>query len=376
MSTRRDLQALLNDDQTVAALVRLYDRTARQIVNELAEGISQPGARRVTRLLARINILLARLDPAKVGQLRRWVRRQIPKAYVLGDVGATFELRKVLRAAGRDPASVVSARVALNERSLRGVVSAMNVTLKGRMEEMRRLIGFRIRETQRTLTENAAMREITKGGLLRGRAGKQVSDDIKRMLIGTPDRVTTNRLKSLGFTGEALEDFRNFADHKFIQVGLRRFRVASYADLVARTQMREAHTTGTLIRLQQNNVDFVMISRNLAQEIDVCTPFAGKVFYIGPSDGDSRGFRSLREITNGGPPFHPNCKHVVLPFVVEFKGEEAIANAQASSQALPRRFLGKTPREVDALIKEMSQAERQEAFAEGVADVKPAKAAA
>lgn len=376
MSTRRDLQALLNDDQTVAALVRLYDRTARQIVNELARGISQVGARRATALLSKINAMLARLDPGKQGQLRRWISTRIPRAYVLGDEAASFELRKILRAAGRDPASVRDAFVALNNDEMRGVAAAMRLRTKDALESIRDLIGTTIRETQRTFRENAAIRDITSGGFLRGRTGKQISDDLAEMLIGTPDRATTARLRALGFTGDALTDFRNLAEHKMIQVGGRNFRVSSYADLVARTQLREAHTSATLIRLQQNEVDFVRISRHNQAELDVCTPFAGKVFYIGPSDGDSGGFRSLREIPNGGPPFHPNCIHVPLPFVMEFKGEEAIENAQQSSQALPRRFLGKTPKEVDALIGQMSEAERKEAFAEGIADLESANAAA
>lgn len=375
MSTRRDLQHLLNDDQTVAALVRLYDRTARQIVNELAQGISRPGAIRATQLIARINVLLGRLDPVKAGQLKRWIARQIPKAYVLGDVAASAELRKILLAAGVDPTSIARGFVAINNEAMRGIVAAMNLTLTGRLESMRDFIGTTIRTTQRTLAQNEAMRAITSRGLLTGSSGRQVSDDIARMLVGRPDQATRARLRALGFRNDLLDDFSVIADHKLITVGGRRFRVRSYADLVARTQMREAHTTGTLVRLRQNDVDHVRISRHRQAELDVCTPFAGKVFYIGPSGGDSQGFRSLREIPNGGPPFHPNCIHVPIPFVVEFKGEEAIANAQASSQAVPLRFMGKSPKEVDALLAEMNEAQLEESFSEGVADVKAGKAA-
>lgn len=307
MSTRRDLQHLLNDDQTVANLVRLYDKTARQIVKDMAKGISASGFSRATALIARINILIDRLDPRKASTLKRWIAQNIPKAYVLGDMAATAELRKILIAANRNPASIVRGFGAINDASMRGVIASMDLTAARAAETMRDLIGTTIRTTQRTLFQNEAMRAITSKGLLTGASGKEVSDDLARMLVGKPDRATRARLRALGFSNDLLEDFSVIADHKMITVGGRRFNVRSYADLVARTQMREAHTTGTLVRLSQNNVDHVKISRHRQAELDVCTPFAGKVFYIGPTDEDSGGFRSLRELPNGGPPFHPNA---------------------------------------------------------------------
>ena len=144
--------------------------------------------------------------------------------------------------------------------------------------------------------------------------------------------------------------------------------VRSYANLVARTQVAEAHRVGTLTRLKQNRVNHVKISQHVQQKLDECTPFAGKVFFIG--DGvDPLGFPRLTSIPNGGPPFHPNCKHVIIPFVVAFKSGANIAEAQASSAQIPRALQGKTGSEVREQVAAMSDAQLKQIAAEGFSDV-------
>lgn len=366
MAASRDITSLLASATTKAELIRLYERTIRQIIQDMAKGISAPGGERVRQLLARINEQLIALDPTKASSMRRWIKKNIPRAFVLGDRNASAELRKQLLIALEDPTSVVRGWTIVNATQMATVVNAMEITTKAAVESIRRDLQFVVRRTQLTLSQNEAMRRITVDGLLRGRTGQQVRDDLAAMLL--KDRVpreVRERLKAIGFRSDMFARFERIARQQLITAGSRTFTVGSYADLVARTQMREAHTVGTLARLQQNGINHVRITSPPQKDKDECTPWAGKVFYVGPLTKDPAGFRPLRQVPNGGPPFHPNCRHVITPYVIRLRGDQEVETRRASSAGIPRRFMGKDAGEVRKLVAEMPEEEISRLFSEG-----------
>lgn len=370
MTQARDILVATNAADGSAELVRVYERVLTQIIRDLSLGITRPSARRTAELIAAINIRLAQLDPRAQTRIAVWIAREVQGAYILGDKGASRELRKLLVQAAQDPTSIKRSFVAINQRQMQGLVDAMQATAKGIEKQIRREIGIAIRRTQATIKKSAAIRRITVDAFVRGRTGQQVSDDIAAMLLGKKvDPEVKERLRSLGFRANDFDRFERIARGQLIQVGGRRFTVRSYSDLVARTQMREAHTVGTLARLKQNGVQHVKISRHRQKVRDICTPYAGKIFYVGSSKTDPAGFRPLRGVINGGPPFHPNCRHVIIPWVITLHTDKAVEAAQASSKAIPARFLGKGPKEVRELVASMSDSELKKAFAEGFGDV-------
>lgn len=370
MTQARDILVATNAADGPAELVRVYERALEQIVKELSFGISRATGRRATELIAEINRRLAELNPRGQTRVAAWIKREVRGAYILGDRGASRELRKLLVQAGQDPTSITRSFVAINQTQMQGLVDSMRATAKGIQELMREDIGFAIRRTQVKIRQNAALRKITVDAFVRGPTGQQTSDDIAAMLLGkkvSPE--LKERLRGIGFRAVDFDRFERIARGQIIQAGKRRFTVRSYSNLVARTQMREAHTAGTLTRLRQNGVQHVKISRHPQKVRDVCTPFAGKVFYVGSSKTDPAGFRPLRGVVNGGPPFHPNCNHVLIPWVITLHTDKAVEAAQASSKAVPRRFLGKDAKEVREMVASMSDAELKRAFAEGFSDV-------
>ncbi len=73
---------------------------------------------------------------------------------------------------------------------------------------------------------------------------------------------------------------------------------------------REAVTAGTVNRNLEAGNDLVMVTSHGAR--DGCQFYEGKVFSI---SGTHPTYPPLSSIPNGGPPFHPNCRHNLAPFV-------------------------------------------------------------
>lgn len=377
MGAARDLKSLLNGAKNVNALTDHYQAALDRILRELAAGVSRPGAARATALMREIHRQIDDLDPRKASYVRNWIRREIPRAFVLGDRNATQDLQKQLNAVTSEKAgefgSVNRTFNATNQTAMKAVTIAMETKLTDAANQMRTRFGLVIRQTQQTLVSEASLRSQTVGGIIRGATGRAIADDLASLLLG--DKVpkqTRDRLRDVGFRGDMFEEFERVARGELIQVGKRRLSVRSYADLVARTQEREAHKVATVVRLQQNGVDHVRISRHRQDKPDECTPFAGKVFYVGPLPQDPQGFPSLKGTVNSGPPFHPQCLHTVEPFVVAFKSAAAMTEARESAQALPRRFFGKSASEVRTLVAELGDKDLKIVAREGFEDLEAA----
>jgi hypothetical protein len=94
-----------------------------------------------------------------------------------------------------------------------------------------------------------------------------------------------------------------------------------YAGLVAHQTQRQAMTLATLMRAQENDFDLVRVSPNPSTIGDYCDAYRGHVFSI---SGQDPRFPYLGDTPNGGPPFHPWCKHSISIFVPEYHSESEI----------------------------------------------------
>ena len=221
--------------------------------------------------------------------------------------------------------------------------------------------GLTVRRTQLVFQQDAGIREQVVGGIIRGSSGREISDDIARLILeGKSNPEGLKRLRENGFQNDLIDLYGRLSKGEMVKVGARNFSVRSYANLTARTMLREAHKVGTVVRLQQNGVDHVQISKHAQEKPDVCTAFAGRVYYVGPEAEDPLGFPPLKSITNGGPPFHPNCAHVTQPYVAVLKSQTNVGAAREESDLLPRRFFGKTAAEVTELVEALDEAALRE----------------
>lgn len=129
---------------------------------------------------------------------------------------------------------------------------------------------------------------------------------------------------------------------KPIRIAGRNYDVGKYAELVARTKTAEAATAGTVNRLAESGLDLIMVSAHGAT--DGCGEFEGMIFSI---SGESDKYPSMANMPNGGPPFHPNCKHRTMPFVEELAtGAEKRRGKGVKADSLGKSFaeVNKLPR--------------------------------
>lgn len=111
---------------------------------------------------------------------------------------------------------------------------------------------------------------------------------------------------------------------QFVNVNGKLWRLETYGRLVANTRIAEAAAQGSLNAIFGMGIPLVRISDHGATD-PVCDQFAGKVYSI--VGGDKR-FPPLTV----RPPFHPNCRHIIQPFVAELKSPEEMRFAIARSQ--------------------------------------------
>lgn len=111
------------------------------------------------------------------------------------------------------------------------------------------------------------------------------------------------------------ELMNRFADEGIEGVRYRNSRVMkidSYAEMVARTQTKNAWNEASWNRMQQYGEDLIVISVHFPTS-DLCAPYQGRVFSL---SGTSPRYTSLEEAVNGGL-FHVNCKHTSSQFTGE-----------------------------------------------------------
>lgn len=93
----------------------------------------------------------------------------------------------------------------------------------------------------------------------------------------------------------------------FIIINGRHYNVKSYAELVARTRMREAQTEATKELCKEFDNDLVQFSKH-DNPCEECAKYEGEIYSI---SGNSDEYEPLSD--EATPPVHPNCEHNLNP---------------------------------------------------------------
>ncbi len=93
----------------------------------------------------------------------------------------------------------------------------------------------------------------------------------------------------------------------FITINGRNYNVKDYAELVARTRMRESQTEAVKEMAKQFDNDLVVFSKH-DNPCEECAQYEGQVFSL---SGESDEYEKLPE--EAEPPIHPNCEHNLNP---------------------------------------------------------------
>jgi SPP1 gp7 family putative phage head morphogenesis protein len=139
-----------------------------------------------------------------------------------------------------------------------------------------------LRQTQQIVVEERQINQIIAQGVVTGETRRETSARLREALA-----------KEIG-------------SGNLVQAGGRRFTPEYYAELVTRTRTREAVTQGAITRSMEFGITLFQVSIH-DNPCPRCAQFQGKVYSIVPNAG----FPMLEF----RPPFHPHCRHVVLPYV-------------------------------------------------------------
>lgn len=169
-----------------------------------------------------------------------------------------------------------------------------------------------LRRTQQMAVEDREINRMIGQGIIKGETRRETSE---RLTQAIRDRI--------GY-GDGIRLAVPCRDGK-----TRHYKPEDYAELVARTQTREAVTEGSLRTGQEFGVELFRVSVHEGA-CTQCLPFQGKIYALG-KDPD---FPTLER----RPPFHPRCAHVLTPVsrdIMEERGElERMAQFSRDPDAL------------------------------------------
>ncbi|MFA5092030.1 MAG: phage minor capsid protein [Candidatus Paceibacterota bacterium] len=94
----------------------------------------------------------------------------------------------------------------------------------------------------------------------------------------------------------------------------RNYQLKDYSQMVARTRMAEIHSEGTKNVLFENGMDFVEVTA-YGTDCEICAEHEGLIYSIsGEGELDNANFEGALT-DDAEPPFHPNCTHVLMPYI-------------------------------------------------------------
>lgn len=135
---------------------------------------------------------------------------------------------------------------------------------------------------------------------------QSIIDEIKINESITKGLLEKNTTKSS--TSAILQELKQkLGEGKFLEINGRKYQPEKYAEMLARTRIREAQTQGVLMGCKGSGVDLIRVSDH-STLTEICKQFEGRIFSI---SGKSSKYPALVALT----PFHPNCLHVITPYI-------------------------------------------------------------
>lgn len=266
------------------ALLRLYQRAARQLRRDIARALARDaiGTARYQQQQHAAVIATLRILERRMRALALDASAGPYQAAALAVDRALFaQVAPRLERAHREERAYQAARVEFRfTGSHQRAALAIAERLVSRLASTHDTVGRRTDDAFRRVgLEQVAL------GLITGASRRDVSQRVAQALI---DEAVTDAL-----TG--LVDSRG-----------RRWQLDTYGEMVARTTTREAISAGTEARMRETGRRLVKISTH-PDSCPLCKPFDGGTFALPGLRVE--GYETLLRL----PPWHPNCRHVAAP---------------------------------------------------------------
>jgi hypothetical protein len=145
--------------------------------------------------------------------------------------------------------------------------------------------------------------------------GRQIKDNIQK--------ATQEAIGLKLSTNETLQECKKNILKNFSEQGItaiktknnRYIRMDAYAEMVARSTTREVTNTATILQVSELGYDLVKISEH-PNACPICQKYQGRVYSI---SGKDKRFPKLDvAFSSGYANIHPNCRHVLEPYIEAF----------------------------------------------------------
>jgi hypothetical protein len=255
----------------VTSLITKYKGAQQQIVNTIGSATPKGMLKKIKSIVGNLNIFS-----------KKWAQKNIPPEYNKG----VQTVITALKEQGLTPQDFTPL-VDNHQRAIN--VSVLNAT--NQLVNANEYIGRKVQDVVRQVSNEAVVNKLTNNWAV---------DDIKREVH--------DRLIAQGITGVRTSNGRMI-------------RLDSYAELVARSTTREATNRGVLTQMESLGLDLVKMSSH-ATTCKLCSTLQGRVYSI--SGKDTR-FPPLNKAYRGiYANVHPNCRHVISPYIAKLKSEEEL----------------------------------------------------
>lgn len=271
-SPRWDLP-LPNYEKDVNTTVRIYRNAIQRVIVILQElatyGQTDKSISRaqMNSILNQLSVALAEVD----SEAEAYVREEIEKAFVNGQA-------QTVVAIGEAKTMEEAASMASMSELSRSTVDAM---IADTFEDL-------------MYANNKMKRETIK--MVRG-------------MVAESMRTSAAMNQGVNFTKKSiLERFQAEGNIAIIDRRGRKWKLDTYAEMVTRSKMRQAHTEGSRVEALERDIDLAIISSHGAK--DECRHYEGQVISM---NGNTPGFITYDELYRSNLIFHPNCKHKLTP---------------------------------------------------------------
>jgi len=306
----------------LAVLERMYRRAAGDLAALLRGTDFQRG--RAGVLLAQVRRISKRLG-VKSDQ---WVTRNTAKLYGKAQAWVDSEIKRL----GAGTAAAALREPQINERAVGAFATQIARDLAKANGQMRDAASRIISGTGQKILADPELAELVGRGLIAG-------GSLNKIARGLRTRLTEAGREALESGALSEAELAEQADLEagYIRAGAKRMAVGRYCELVASYQLREASTHATRGRLREAGeqlgdpmgFDLVMIVGPVSP--DFCAFYVGKVF---SNSGQHPDYPPFDELPEGGPPFHPHCRHNVAPFIAEFASRSELERGHVNPDLL------------------------------------------
>lgn len=266
--------------KNVQKLIYAYKASQLRLIDMIAKAEAKGNVTAYRRaILADVKQELARLDKFA----RKWASKEIPLSYKEGADEALSAFK-----------DIDITKIATNKKAIK----ALTDSASGMLEEASMYVGRRINDLLKEAGEEAIAEKLASGDTVK---------QAKNLML--------KKMSDKGIT--AIRDKRG-----------REISLDAYASMVARTTTREATNTGTINSIKEVGEDLVQMSSHNSP-CPLCSTYEGRIYSI---SGNNKRYPALSTaFSNGYNTLHPNCIHVLTPYVEKYD-DNAEENREQSNR--------------------------------------------